>query len=42
MLDLYEHNNMQVYHLNGPYSLQMVLNNTLHIAIYLSSTPAII
>ena len=37
MLHFYERNYMQISYLNVPYSLQMVLNNTLHTAIYLSS-----
>ena len=37
MFNFYERNNMQIYNLNVPYSLQMVLNNKLHIAIYLFS-----
>ena len=37
MFDFYERNNKQIYNLSVSYSLQMVLNNTLHIAVYLSS-----
>ena len=37
MFNFYERNNMQIYNMNVSYGLQIVLNNTLHIAIYLFS-----